>query len=498
MHVVHFDSSQKIEQIRLYWDQGSLLKLVDVIGSRARNWPIRDGKDQIRLITSSVAATSTAVNLTKKQMDDVLITSKEPSRRNTGQDDRSNLNLFAPRDTRQDSSQYTASHSTEASAPRVSAKPPPRDYHDLFVGNESDASPASKPKLASPTKDNAKGAKGGAGKHHAPNRLFETDESEAKDGSPQKEAGKYLKAHPGKYNHFEFDDGSNEPNPQPAKPRQKTKHDSQWDFEDFVTPMKVPSKPRPQDVRHFGYDDEEQDLSTPVKNARVIQPRRDADTHFELKDRDTPQGNPRPNNHRGQSSNVASGLYQNNLYDDTELSASPPKKPHPLVSANSRKEHHKHFAPHFEMTDSSPGLGERTENANNRPIAEARSKVLKQMDAQWDAADASPEAAARVTGIAAAAGKENHLGRDKRGIKIDGDGMGSRRGKDPQELANLGIKTGGDGMGGKKGAGRTWGFGDESDGDDDGVGPGVDSRRGRFVAGKRQQAPATNDGFWDF
>ena len=40
--MVHFDKSGKITQIRQYWDQGSLLKQIDVIGARSRNWPIRD------------------------------------------------------------------------------------------------------------------------------------------------------------------------------------------------------------------------------------------------------------------------------------------------------------------------------------------------------------------------------------------------------------------------------------------------------------------------
>ena len=54
-HIVHFDSSQKIQSIRLSWDQGSLLKQIDVIGGRARSWPIRDGKDQARLVASTAA-----------------------------------------------------------------------------------------------------------------------------------------------------------------------------------------------------------------------------------------------------------------------------------------------------------------------------------------------------------------------------------------------------------------------------------------------------------
>ena len=56
IHIVHFDGNRKIQTIRLSWDQGSLLKQIDVIGARARSWPIRDGKDQARLIASNAAA----------------------------------------------------------------------------------------------------------------------------------------------------------------------------------------------------------------------------------------------------------------------------------------------------------------------------------------------------------------------------------------------------------------------------------------------------------
>ena len=50
---MHFDSADKITQIRQYWDQGSLLKQIDVIGARSRNWPIREGSEQAKLIKAS-------------------------------------------------------------------------------------------------------------------------------------------------------------------------------------------------------------------------------------------------------------------------------------------------------------------------------------------------------------------------------------------------------------------------------------------------------------
>jgi hypothetical protein len=47
-----------------------------------------------------------------------------------------------------------------------------------------------------------------------------------------------------KYDHFEFGDGENEDTPKgrEAERNVNTKHQSQWDFEDFVTPEKTKPK----------------------------------------------------------------------------------------------------------------------------------------------------------------------------------------------------------------------------------------------------------------
>ncbi|XHG03333.1 hypothetical protein AWENTII_006644 [Aspergillus wentii] len=55
IHIVRFNSEKQIQQVRIYWEQASLLKQVEVIGSRARGWPIRDAIEQTRLIKSAVA-----------------------------------------------------------------------------------------------------------------------------------------------------------------------------------------------------------------------------------------------------------------------------------------------------------------------------------------------------------------------------------------------------------------------------------------------------------
>lgn len=50
MHIVKFDSDSKITNIQQSWDQGALLKQLDVIGKTGRNWPIRDSKEQTKMI----------------------------------------------------------------------------------------------------------------------------------------------------------------------------------------------------------------------------------------------------------------------------------------------------------------------------------------------------------------------------------------------------------------------------------------------------------------
>ena len=532
MHIVHFDSSQKIQLIRLYWDQGSLLKLVEVIGSRAKNWPIRDGKDQARLIASSVAGitqsndpTHPATEHGSGDTSQAAVTTKPRSQsKNVTGDPHASLALFAPREEEEDSS------APAAVAPRVSAKPAPRDYHDLFVGHESDASPVSREKIASPQKENMTrgpiAPKGGAGRNYQPSRLFEAEKSQS--GTPataMEPSGMVIKPDPKKYDHFEFGHGMNEKQ-KPLAARPKSKHQNNWDFADFMTPDKIRTKVRGQDVRHFGWSDDEV-LDSPVKHPVIAKSRPDANANFQFQDGDFPEperGSDRP---RGQGNAKDSGMNQNSVFDDSALPPSPEKGGHHVANPKDRR---KNFDPHFSMTDDSPS---QSANANKQPIPEARAKVVQQMGAQWEASDQSP-GAYPTTKIedgtnSSSRDKENFLsgGSNKHvGIKSGGDGMGGKRGagrawgfgddspapqpfrknenrSDPMlgdqknildggGTVHVGIKNGGDGMGGKKGAGRSWGFGDDSD--EDGLG-GVNG--GKFQASKIQQAPKES-AFWDF
>ncbi|KAL9023407.1 MAG: hypothetical protein Q9196_007222, partial [Gyalolechia fulgens] len=498
IHVVQFNDQQKIHQLRLFWDQGSLLKQMEIIGSRGKNWPVRDGKDHVKLIASSAAAASrnntsrpTATN-GSGDPSEVVITSKPTEARKTAtRDPHASLSLFQSQDEDHEASQkptVTAARGSAkplqrdwkdlfgdndeaptspqpAASPKKgvrpgskdqSAKPPPRDYHDLFVDGTS---PSSKARSASPQKENI-ALKAGSGKNFQPNRLFEDiAEQPATPGAMSPD--KARKPHPKKFNHFEFGDESAEQNQQALAAPPKTKHQSQWDFDDFPAPVKAPQKMRSQDVRHFGWGDDDTAHESPAKKANVVQPRPDAKSTFEFLDDGSPAGGNRIAG-RGHTSDRGAGLYKSSLFHEQDAPRSPEKKnAHPLSTVTNLKDRRKDFDPHFAMADASPSGANNQNDQAKKPIPDARAKVVKMMDAQWEAADESYEP--RFQAQSRAKGKEND-----------------------------GIKLGGDGMGGRRDATRSWGFGSESDEDGKGGANG-----GKFQPGKKQQAPKEND-FWDY
>lgn len=237
VHIVHFDRAGKITQVRQYWDQGSLLKQIDVIGSRSRNWPIRDGKDQSRLIASNAAALGAASSSRPSTA------ASRGSATNATNDPHASLSLFQPRQV----SQQESSASQPAAPRALSAKPPPREYSELFVG-ENGAS-QSPPSHKIPMK-------AGGGNSYKASRMFEEDTHE--DIVAATPHG--VKTNAKKYDHFQFGDGDGGDTPkirETARPAAKGKSEANWNFEDFATPSKAETKTQPQAVRHFGWSDDE-------------------------------------------------------------------------------------------------------------------------------------------------------------------------------------------------------------------------------------------------
>jgi hypothetical protein len=122
-----------------------------------------------------------------------------------------------------------------------SAKPPTRNLTDILAAPE-EGTPSHK-RSSSP-------AKAGANKNYGPIRLF--DDKEPTGTSPERGT----KGNTQRYNHFEFGDG--EEASDAGKPTRNVKHQSQWNFEDFVTPDKPRVKVRTQDKRTMSWEDTEQ------------------------------------------------------------------------------------------------------------------------------------------------------------------------------------------------------------------------------------------------
>lgn len=468
-----FNDEGKITTIRQSWDQGSLLKQLDVIGKTGRNWPIRDSTEQLRLIKSSQNAAGvqtarpTEFNNTRSRKDS----------NNVLRDPHASLALFAPRDESQALESIVS--------PYAGRRPRQRSVTEI-LGDEPTEEPGSpsngRERSMSPSKAIAPKA---GGKNFQQNRLFDVeDEEETGPNHGQGDRKAYYKPNAKKFSHFDFSDGT-DASQEASKAKQalesrKSKHDSNWSFDDFSTPAKaLPTRGlhQKQDVRHWSNDDDTI-TETPVKKPVQPKPRRDAEAHFEFKDDGEPGGEPRPAGRpRGTGQNQGLGLYEENLYGEKDNTPSAGSGSRPLGNITNLEDRRKDFAPHFEMKDHSPA----GHNQNEAPkISEDRKRAAKTTESNRSAFD-EPSVSQ----------KENNRPASRNGgITIAGDGMGARKGTDKgnRNVDDRGITIAGDGMGGRKG-GQHWSIGDDDD---------TQSRQ-ESVPGRKQGAAAPNTGnFWDF
>ncbi|WYZ34442.1 hypothetical protein EsH8_I_000718 [Colletotrichum jinshuiense] len=471
MHVVNFDGEGKITQIRQTWDQGALLKQLDIIGRSGRNWPIRDSTEQIKLINQGLKATGKVETAPDTNE---LISRSRGSSNNALRDPHASLSLFAPREQ-----QAEESPDRSVVSPYAGTRPHQRSFTDI-LGNEPQepGSPsAGRERSESPGKP-----KGGAGKNFQPSRLFDADANANEPDSPEqhKSPEKFYRPNPKKFQHFDFADGSDpQDTPKPAEGRPKpSKHDSNWSFDDFVTPQKVkPTKTlRTQDVRHWDTDINNSSMKeTPAARHVQVKGRREAEAHFDFQD-DGPDGTPRPAGRpRGTGHNTGLHLYENNLYSE-DGKPIPADSERALGNITNLKDRSKDFSAHFAMTDNSPHPA----GQQGRPaVSDSRKKAVTNMNSNWDSYDQSP-----------ASQKENRPEAQKgpgSGIHIAGDGMGSKRTTDDQDAESQGIHIAGDGMGGKKGTNRNWIYG----GEDDEEAP-------KAVPPKKPGMTTAQRSFWDF
>ncbi|KKY24494.1 hypothetical protein UCRPC4_g02452 [Phaeomoniella chlamydospora] len=391
-HIVAFDNAEKIKQIRISWDQGALLKQVGIIGSSGRNWPICDGKDQARLIAG--ASVGTVLDNTYergRQAEQVPVASRStsPSKKHIV-DPYSSLAKtgFAPPE-----GDEIRIASPSPVAPRASAKPPPRDLGELFVGGN--APPPEQARPVSPSKEvYIPPPKGASSRKFQASRLFEES---SLDESP---ANRY-KPDPKKYSHFELGNGE-EPELEPEKPANHSrpismrpatnKHLSQWHFEDFTTPVKPAAKVRGQDVRHYGWSDDEGELSgSPGKHPHVAHPRRDAQTHFALQDTTPAAEKTRPVSQSGRNAHL--GLYQNHIYDDADENGKPQAEiKQPLSTVTNINNRRKDFDSSWMINDDIATKDANNENMPSRHMHEPGLKNVRMTEAQSANYDQSPDA----------------------------------------------------------------------------------------------------------
>jgi len=393
-------------------------------------------------------------------------------------DPHASLSLFAPREEVETIPEPVVS-------PYAGRRPRQRDFTEI-LGDEPVEDPTS------PSHSRARSpAKAGASKHFQPIRLFEADEnadSTPDTPGPGHSPERVVRPNPKKYQHFDFADGS-DPNDAPkpgVDPSQKpkTKRDSNWSFEDFVTPQK-PTATRTlhkgRDVRHWGAGTDVVE-ETPDKMAAQVKGRRDAEAHFELVDDGPEPAEPRPTGRpRGSAHNTGLHLYENNLYK--EDGSAPTPGPAPLGNITNNKGRQNTFNSHFDITNESPRNGNGT-NADDK-VGDDHKKAVRMMESNWSTFDESPVSRKENSNPNA-----TKNGGNGRGIVIAGDGMGSS--KTAQHVyadeTHRKITIAGDGMGGRKGAGRAWGFGDDSD---------EESQKPKAIPPKKPAATAKSD-FWDF
>ncbi|KAE8351987.1 hypothetical protein BDV28DRAFT_9148 [Aspergillus coremiiformis] len=375
VHIVRFNSQNQIQQVKVYWDQASLLKQVEVIGSRSRGWPIRDAQDQSRLIKT--AASSAPVE-------------NPPAPANKQEENGDAHSKVASPGKRRIKDPYAAESLEELLSPGkdraepvrpprapASAKPPQRDLSELFLQHEDDdetpePSPSRKPIAP----------KVGSGKNYRASRIFDDDETVATQDKSQQIA---YRAHPKRFDHFELgaDNSGREIKQKISRPVSSQSKGPQWAFEDFVTPEKPKRQLRGQELRSFGISDEEP-AQTPPARSPVAQPRRDAETHFQLTDDFGDQSGGRI---ISSFQNKGLGLYRNHLFNDgDEPGASNPSSLSVAHKAATRK---KDLETHWTITDESPAKSKADEN--KKPITADRQRAVQMMEPSWESYDQSPQ-----------------------------------------------------------------------------------------------------------
>ncbi|EPS31525.1 hypothetical protein PDE_06480 [Penicillium oxalicum 114-2] len=415
IHIVQFNAEQQIQQVRVYWDQGSLLREVEVIGARGRAWPIRPAQDQIRCLKKAIDEKSAPVlaSTTEGNKKDLPTRPASPGKRyikdpysadslfdllSPNKDDTPADPFHEPSQSKSSSKRYTrdpyaAESLTELLSPSKREEAPPRpyapaaarprahDYNELFVGDDDEmpSTPSKAEKKVAPK----------AGAKSQGSRIF-GDEGEEEDVKADRAP---YKTDPKKFNHFEIggDNGEFEVKHQPQR-SSHSRQASQNDVDDLVTPQKSSRVTRTEEARGFGYAESEADLQTPVFRQAVHKPRRDADIHFDLTDDNDDGEEDRPTS---SYENRGKGLYEDRLFDDD---GTPKAGDEAMGVTGNRSSRQSHLESHWDVTDESP-VSSKTGDENERTFAPDRARAVQMMESSWDKYDKSPEPIRNATAL---------------------------------------------------------------------------------------------------
>ncbi|KAJ5310701.1 uncharacterized protein N7443_003162 [Penicillium atrosanguineum] len=417
LHIVQFNAQNEIQQVRIYWDQAALLKAVQVIGRSARAWPIRDGKEQIRLLRNAATLNSEAPALAPSKGNDLPPRPASPGKRYIKDPYAADslFDLLSPNKTEAPNSSeeetrkpghngkryikdpYAAGSLTElispskrdASAvvrPYGGAQPNARSYGDLFVTDDDDEVPGTPSKAGRGTAQ--------AGPRFQGNRIFE-DDSKVEDrafykSDPKKydhfqiggddashaksEDRAYYKSDPKKYDHFEIGANNADLEVKQEPQRAQSRQQAHWDFDDVATP-----KPKSTDeARSFGYSGGEADS-----------PRQTGHKHFDMTDDETGGDADRIISSYG---NRGKGLYKNRLFDgDGESTPGQSKSQNePLGVTGNNASRRNNLEAQWKMSGSPTPT---KSDSENKTISSDRAASIKQMESSWDQEfDNSPEA----------------------------------------------------------------------------------------------------------
>jgi hypothetical protein len=248
-------SNDKIQQIRLYWDMGSLLKTIEIIGRSGRNWPLRDGSEQLRVINSSTEAAANAPQIKNKTR-------------------RSRAGTSGTNDSAVDLPYRETNTSANRGTLTQSFKPAERDWN---LGGEEAPQAFQNARSSSPAKRESENPqKAGGGLHHARNRIFDTDTNAAAFDRP------LYKSDPNKYS-TNIDLSGEAPIAKPLSAAQNNaaRNNSSWSTDDFNTPPKKQGGKQSNDLRHFGIGSDSPEVAaTPQGAANKARP--DSNAHFQI------------------------------------------------------------------------------------------------------------------------------------------------------------------------------------------------------------------------